>query len=118
MIEENKELKERNDEYMILINNLTEENDRLKKSDEKTKKAGQNISKGLQKFDNNEFCNTQITIQKYITLEAKYNFLQDKFTILKTNYENLLSKLDSQNNVIKELNKVKKIIQFIYISKI
>ena len=106
MIEENKELKEKNDEYMILINNLTEENDRLKKHDEKTKKMGQNISKGLQKFDNSEFCNTQITIQKYMTLEAKYNSLNDEHAILKANYESLLSKLDSQNNVIKELNKV------------
>lgn len=106
MIEENKELKERNDEYIILINNLTEENDQLKQRDEKTKKMGQNLSKGLQKTDNNEFCNSQITIQKYIILESKFNSLKDEYAFLKSNYESLLSKLDSQNNVIKELNKV------------
>ena len=109
-------MKEKDQENMIIINNLTEENLKYKNLDEKNKRLEkelfeknheiEELSKIVHKLDDSSFCNVQLTMQKFLTLENKYSLLKDEYGILKNNYEKVLLKIDSQNNIIKELKKV------------
>ena len=110
----------KNEENIQIINNLTKELSRSKHFDDNSREVEKEledkahyhevIKKQACKLDDNSFCNSQIALQNYLTLENKYNSLRDDYIVIQKKNEKLNSKIDSQNNVIKELKKVHKLL--------